>query len=174
MMRPDGSVWVTPTRSSQSGHSLVRPEQSLPVSPAWRVYGVQKETTFDSPPATRLRVTRGVEPWRKCQPLYKISLSALKEDRTQVDNLLVNFDAGIIWKIFTIFYWNILSWILWNLDKKCSEQFCSQPNFYLTSRTDFKKEKLNFWCSWEHLEILSGLLMTGSKLFNHFLIFIPL
>ena len=139
IMRPDGSVWVTPTRSSQSGHSLVRPEQSLPVSPAWRVYGVQKETTFDSPPATRLRVTRGVEPWRKCQPLHKISLSALKEDRTQVDNLLVNFDAGIIWKIFTLFYWNILSWILWNLDKKCSEPFCTEPNFYLTSKIDFDK-----------------------------------
>ena len=100
--------------------------------------------------------------------------SIQRGDRAGVCNLLVNFDAETIWKIFTIFYWNILSWILWNLDKKCSEQFCSQPNFYLTSRSDFKKEKTKFWCSWEHLEILSGLLMTGSKLFNHFLIFIPL
>ena len=71
-------------------------------------------------------------------PQYS-TFSALKEDRTQVDNLLVNFDAGIIWKIFTIFYWNILSWILWNLDKKCSEPFCTEPNFYLTSKIDFDK-----------------------------------
>ena len=148
------NIWysTTSTRWTQSKHSGSSGESLLYINVNHN--HTSTTTTSITTPSLRYSIQRG--------------------DRAGVYNLLVNFDAETIWKIFTIFYWNILSWILWNLDKKCSEQFCSQPNFYLTSRTDFKKEKLNFWCSREHLEILSGLWMSVSKLFNHFLICIPL
>ena len=110
------------------------------------------ETTFDTTASATLRVIRGAvtdingnlntpSDSNACHHQHG-NIGLLSErDHTQVYNLLVNFDAGTIWKIFTIFYWNILYWILWNLDKKCSEQSCTKPNFYLTSRIDFNK-----WC----------------------------